>query len=204
MPGTFDGSLVRVWSSDGDSLGKIGLATRYDDALFDLAMNDGAVALSDDTLWYARLADGRIFGFDIRTPLAMRPRTIELPLYYEMIPPEHSDAAVQAEDETGFLGVDIQRHTLAFALDEGGNFLIVQSTGSGTVLAALSRDGGTYRAFDIGGMIRAVSVADGVVYAIVSSRSPNSPLSPWRVFAYQSPFTPGTLAASCRRGRGSR
>src|SRR5690606_32094980 len=146
-------------------------------------------SLLRDTLWYARFADGRILGFPLGQSVTDPARTLELPVYFQMDPPSWTRVIdTMSARRRGVLPVQLQRHIGAFAIDSIGNFWLAQYAGEGRhVLAALSQDGATYRAFDIGGRIRALAATDDFVIAIVQSPSTIGPPRA-RIFGYLNPF----------------
>ena len=169
VPGNPGGAVARMWDSSGMLLRQIGAETAYENESLQLAMNDGALAVHRDTLWFGRFSDGRIFGYALHGRSSEQPRVIELPLFYEMDAPTFVVARRETGNQTGFLPAQVRHHLRVFTIDEHGSFLVVQMRADGsTVIASMAREGDTYRVFDVGGRVRAIAAGGGSVFAAVS------------------------------------
>lgn len=165
--------LVRIWRWRGRLLGTMGSIRTYPGKSFTQALNRGEIALSGDTLWFARYADGRLLAFSRSRPTAAPVRVVELPLYYKMMAPIEAFAASGGQIQ---IQNAVANHLTAFAIDPEGNFFLGQSTSwpsagvlfrPRTILATVDRRGADHRAFDIGGEIRALAATKQLLYAVV-------------------------------------
>lgn len=170
--GTADSSLIRVWNRDGQRQGGIGTFRNFGDDRISHALNDGALAIRGDTLWFARFSDGRILGFPLRSRARLPARTVELPLYFEMEKPVAATLLDKSDPRSqGQLSAQAQRHVSALALDNSGNFFVAQYVnGTTQVLVGLTRDGRTRIAMRVHGQIRALAATTTSVYVLEALR----------------------------------
>ena len=124
-PGPF-----RVSSADGVLRGYFGRWQAANQSLFTGALTLGEFHVLGNALWHLRSADGRLFVYDLEADsLPTLSRAIELPLFYEMEPPQARPARAADRLGAGQLvggSVEVNSHVGSFAIDPFGQVLIEQ------------------------------------------------------------------------------
>lgn len=155
---------IRIWSQSGRQLGIIGSVVDIAGSVFAEYLNEGAMQVLADTLWYARFSDGRLLGYPIDPVRSPRPRIIEVPVFFHMSRPTQ---ALSGRD--GVLLSASTRHITDLALDPDGNFFVSETVvpGGRWALTILDRSGDVRKILDLGGNILSVTVPGACVIASV-------------------------------------
>jgi hypothetical protein len=115
------GPLIRVWDKEGRLISQLGRAEEWPGRLLTYRLNRGIIALQHDTLWFARRADARVFGFRAGGDLVeVPPDTISLPVFFEAKLPK------EFVSSSGGATMRLQEHLGDFAVDRVGRFYFVQ------------------------------------------------------------------------------
>lgn len=135
---------TRVWNDDGGLLRHLGAVDTIDYIPFSRALSQSLLAVYADTLWSVGVVSARIDGFPISREIDSPVRSIPLEVYHRLKRPRHAVRTTAASGDLagGMLPVEIGRHVTAFAVDDGGNFLLAMTLeGQGGVLQLRAVEG---------------------------------------------------------------
>jgi hypothetical protein len=172
-------SLIRAWTATGEHISDVGTILRSPDPNFSRVLNEGGVDIRNDTVFLARLADGRLFRFlydSEQRHLYPVGDTTELPLFYEMPVPFYRpmESLVPGLSPQ----VNMSRHLSRFVVDPDGNYFFVQATRPSsldtgqarlvpqTVLSSLTRES-RHRAYHVGGPLYGLAAGRERLFAMV-------------------------------------
>ncbi len=183
--------LMRVLTRQGNLLGSIGSKILSANPELIPALNLGSLVVDGDTVWHARHFDGRISGFHAQPGTSEPDRVIEIPLFFQTGPPKQ----VLSDSLDRVYPTATGNHTAAMAVDPTGSFVLAQSFGRGRGwgVSVLSRDGGEYAVFDVGGEIAAVVATQDRIYVIVSTRDLEGGTHRRHIKVYPHPLYKGQL-----------